>query len=487
MNSLTREEFQDALKKGLGRAVRHVKNSPPELVREDLLDTCTHCKAYDTQCEGFRADWLFGMIELTGEQDYYREKILEAVPENRDADSYDFWQLYHLAKEFAIRGDSECRTVLYREFDLMVDDNNIGGADALVELDGIPGLLHVLDIAGRRIRNSGDLWWEVSYHIEECEEKFGKYTVQDAIEAEASRNEFVQTYCEQKEQVSSRDDFGISVVDARMADVLSQTPPPNDDDPAMRPVNEWIADILADDFDDESIRNATEDNIVVVLLPRHPPLFSPNRRSLTDDEIEFIWSALMSEENPYRLFCLLTAFTPSRRIRLPRFDPKMLSWIDSPYPLSRKAAQTLAHFSDESIRMKALELLQTIPAIRNWYVGIELIRGSFQPEDEEAITTALQTHHFPHEFCLHGVGSDIIKLAETYPEVAFQESLLWFYERTPCSLCRHNVVEELNKRQLVPKDIWEECIDDCDDRLRELAEKQLSLPELLSPPRSTKP
>jgi hypothetical protein len=67
---------------------------------------------------------------------------------------------------------------------------------------------------------------------------------------------------------------------------------------------------------------------------------------------------------------------------------------------------------------------------------------------------------------------DIIKLAETYPDVAFREPLLWFYERTPCSLCRCSIVEELNKRQMVPKEIWQECLDDCDDTLRELAKKE---------------
>jgi hypothetical protein len=109
----------------------------------------------------------------------------------------------------------------------------------------------------------------------------------------------------------------------------------------------------------------------------------------------------------------------------------MLTWIDSPYPLSWKAAQALAYLSDESIRLKALELLQAVPEKRNWHVGFELILSSFRPEDEEAVTSAILTHQFPDEHHLHGVGMDIIELAETYPNVAFRESLLWFYERTP--------------------------------------------------------
>jgi len=52
MRSLTREEFQDALKKGLGRAVQHVRHSPPETVHEDLLYTCLNSLAYGQQLEG---------------------------------------------------------------------------------------------------------------------------------------------------------------------------------------------------------------------------------------------------------------------------------------------------------------------------------------------------------------------------------------------------------------------------------------------------
>ena len=463
--------FRDALAKGMGRAVRYVRESSAETVREDLLDACIHCRTYDAQCEGHRADWLFNMIELTGEPEFYRAKILKTIPTVRDTDSYDFWQLYYLLKEFAIRGDAECRTALYHEFDLLVDDNNIGGADALVEIDGIPGLLHVLEIAGRRIHNGDDTWWEVSYHLEEAEEKFGQDTVHNAINAEASRNEFVRVYCEQAEHATCRNGFGISVVDERITDVLSKVTPPVDTE--HQPVDEWIAAILEDDFDDNAIRNATDDmNILAVLSSRHP-FYKPGRCSLSNEVIETIWSALMNENNPYRLFCLLNVFTPFLKNRLPRFVPKMLAWIDSPYPLSWKATQALAYLSDESIRLKALELLQAVPEKRNWYNGFELILSSFRPEDENVIASAILTHQFPDEHYLHGVGMDIIKLAETYPNVAFREPLLWFYEHTPCSCCRCYIVEELNKRQLVPKEIWAECRNDCNDTLWELAQSAL--------------
>ena len=74
---MTPDEFRNALAKGQGRAVRHVRESSAEAVRDALLDACVRCKTYDTQCEGFRADWLYQMIELTGEMKFYRKQILD--------------------------------------------------------------------------------------------------------------------------------------------------------------------------------------------------------------------------------------------------------------------------------------------------------------------------------------------------------------------------------------------------------------------------
>jgi hypothetical protein len=45
MKKLSNEEFHDALCKGLGRAVQHVRCSDPTEVREELLNAARHCLA----------------------------------------------------------------------------------------------------------------------------------------------------------------------------------------------------------------------------------------------------------------------------------------------------------------------------------------------------------------------------------------------------------------------------------------------------------
>ncbi|MGL6197068.1 MAG: hypothetical protein ACRC2T_19830, partial [Thermoguttaceae bacterium] len=72
MTKLTREEFQNALKKGLGRAVQHVRESAPSDVRDDLLHASLNCLVRDAQCECGRAPWLMKMFNITGEPDFYQ-------------------------------------------------------------------------------------------------------------------------------------------------------------------------------------------------------------------------------------------------------------------------------------------------------------------------------------------------------------------------------------------------------------------------------
>ncbi|MEM7591251.1 MAG: hypothetical protein AAF383_06995 [Cyanobacteria bacterium P01_A01_bin.83] len=80
--------FSDILQKGLGRTFDYVKNQNRLKIREDLLNACLHNLAYDPQCESSRAEWLFELICLTGDSDYYREKIFQAFSPTEDFSSF---------------------------------------------------------------------------------------------------------------------------------------------------------------------------------------------------------------------------------------------------------------------------------------------------------------------------------------------------------------------------------------------------------------
>ncbi len=192
MTHLTVEKFRDALQKGLGRAVMHVREHGTEKVRNDILHACLHNIAYDHQCEESRANWLLEIINLTNDEEYYHQCILEAIPNSTDL--WDTQQLVELATELARRGLEEARRAIYDKFALQEFDEFWIGGSQIVELDGIEGLLHVAEVIGTRLLEEPDFRHDYDYLVTEAIERFDKQTVIAALEKRASENANVRAY-----------------------------------------------------------------------------------------------------------------------------------------------------------------------------------------------------------------------------------------------------------------------------------------------------
>jgi len=159
---LTPDQFRDALEKGLGRAVLHIREHGAEGLREHLLHACLHNVAHDTQLEGDRSGWLLSMIDLTGEEAFYHERIFEKIEVIDEAQEADRKQLLCFAREFAKCGHEKFRQIIYKIFDSQKYDDYDGDKE-IVELDGVKGLLHVADTNGLRLRIDPDCYWGNGY------------------------------------------------------------------------------------------------------------------------------------------------------------------------------------------------------------------------------------------------------------------------------------------------------------------------------------
>ena len=102
---LERSEFTAALKKGLGRAARHVSAYGLDEVADLVLEACLHDQRYDAQAEPNRAGWLFTMFSDSDQYPRFQESILNHL--KTETRMYDALQLLGLAKEMAAGGDDE--------------------------------------------------------------------------------------------------------------------------------------------------------------------------------------------------------------------------------------------------------------------------------------------------------------------------------------------------------------------------------------------
>jgi hypothetical protein len=377
MSRLTPEEFQDALEKGLGRAVAHVRSSDPLELREPLLNASLTCLAYDAQCEESWAPWLMEMFQITGEPDFYRQPIFKRLWELADEEprtGRDFWQLYHLAVEFALRGDRTARSLVYEVFDKTIHDETMEGCDGLLRLDGIDGLLYVLTKIGQRIQD-GFGFWTAEYDIEYTEEKFGKETVQAAIERETERNPLVHAYFERASSEDPYFDYPFYTEYERPPDL---------------PLREWVDRIMEDDFSD--FKDYGEEHIPYLCLTSRRCALARASREVEEHELNYVIEKLVETDNPMRQFCLLGAFM---RRSMPRVEKKILDFLDTNNDSLRwSTAIALSKTNHEMIRDKAMELFQSDPPRLNWDNGFDLLENNFLSGDQAVLEKAIQTREF---------------------------------------------------------------------------------------------
>jgi hypothetical protein len=80
--SPTLDQQRDALKKGLGRAMQWAQSG--RLDGEALLEVCLRDFRYDTQVVDARGDWLWRLIQASGNAARFRVPILHALYELSD-------------------------------------------------------------------------------------------------------------------------------------------------------------------------------------------------------------------------------------------------------------------------------------------------------------------------------------------------------------------------------------------------------------------
>ncbi|MGL4881893.1 MAG: hypothetical protein ACRC8K_12630 [Waterburya sp.] len=183
--------FSDYLHKGLGRAFNYVRKNNSKELRCDLLYACLNNLVYDSQCEKSRAQWLFELIKLTDEVEYYRQNILQALPNTTDF--WDIQQLYDLATIWAKQGCQEAREIIYKTFKKQEFNESWLGGENIIEIDGISGLLYVAEVFGEKLRQDEELW-EDDYLISQAGDRFGKKTVIKALEERSPININVKAY-----------------------------------------------------------------------------------------------------------------------------------------------------------------------------------------------------------------------------------------------------------------------------------------------------
>lgn len=399
---LSADELWDALTKGLGRALLHVRESGdpegllPRACREDLR--------YDIY-EGLRASWLIELMEAADGQESCRIAVLAALPQLED-DGYanhDARQLCALAEYFARSGDAAARQALDEVFD------RLGfGCEALIRLDGETGYRKVLRSLKR---------FKFAYEspIRVASEVLGPVQARVLLEEEARTNADAASMMEGE----------------RAWDASHQ--------PQRRAAFEEVVEgVERGDFHINWAAGASE------------------------TEIAQLYQRFLIEDRPQQLLCYLKIFS---RTRMPALSDRLFESARSDDGKLRHAARMALGDWDldpeerRLVRRLARELLDLEGLGKPGRSALPLLRKTFVPEDAPCLQSLLA--HVEDRAAIDDVSMDCIAIAEGCWAPELVPLLLWVYQNSYCAWPRNTTAGLLLKHQALPESLREECRFDC--------------------------
>lgn len=409
----------------------HVKTNGIEDVENLVLTACLENQAYDSQCEGGRADWLHEMFKGTVAYAKFSDVILSALAcDNEDC---DLEQLCELAAQMGSNGDDRAAIALRCFVWSQPRDatsSGMFGARAIILLDGFPALVKIASLLGENIKEKPDEYVDSL----DC-------LTEDRLDFDESHGRLKRLAVE---------DDNVAAYVARVQRDL--------DEKALqtqRTPEQETARLAA--FRDNKQREYTVERIVAAAAnhdSRSKGVYSIFGRWASVEALQSILLHLEQETNPETCKRLLWVFS---KAELPQFDKTVWALAHAGDEELRAAAvRALASMQDPRIRELGRQRLRNGNFLTETGEEIELFVKNYQTGDEALILDALHGLT-PNDDAAHAIGMSVQRVCAHIDTPALAGLAEWIYWTNPCSLCRKDAVELLLNWNCMPEDIAEEC------------------------------
>ena len=411
---LSPEEFRRALSIGLGRALLHSKQCGLTKNAEDVFQAAVDCTVYDPQSEGYPAPWIADLCVAAG----VAEKVIEA-PLPLCSDSRNLQLRCALMKQFAERGSSHARSVLYSACIRDEATADVYACEEIVELDGREGLLFVAQRLGQFLAEDADFWVD-SDLLEVFDSTAGVGSGRALLDRAASSDADVRRYLE----------------------ALSLSA-----DPERPP----------------SAREGSFEDTFALIVESQRNLFwlsswSRKLGPLAPRQLTRLVQLALGAATPIVKRNALRGIAGSPQlpvlpelIPLLRYDDEFVRFF---------AAKALGQCRSPSVRQAGLELLS-----QHFGTALETLRSSALPEDAARIHQALIDQALPED--LHEVVYPIVKLLSSNRTLDPSLLSLFVYFESPCSRCRADAVAALVHGKCAPQWLLQEALHDAFPAVRD--------------------
>lgn len=431
---MTKKEFARAMRCGLGRCELALqRENDIERFREIVLRGCLRNPAFDTQCEGTRAAYLYRLTRYFNDDTYFAKPVMEAFLKRQSSASWQFNHELELLLCFAQGGYYPAREALYQKYKLLykrlrdrhydVAGQNFVRGDfeqlciAIVDMDGRGAFFRIAEELGALFQsNSAYVGWDFEWYYNHGVHSLN---IKNVIDARAAKSASLAYFYVKMQEVEQK-----SIV--RPAE-------------GEAPTAEELA-MLADNGEKISAMDRVR--------------FA--RRAGQDEWTKLARLALDKRSETAKA-ALLRVLSTSGRI----------------FPLAPGALMEYLSANDEALREAACSVLEKsiggevhafaetlLHKGENVASAICMLAQNFRPSDTAVLLNALKslTVTYADTSGWHAVILDLCEMIRQRPKVKLPfEVLYYIYESSLCSCCRENLVREMGKQRMLPAEMLEEC------------------------------
>ncbi len=442
---MNKKDFKRYMMQGLGRCnIVLQKSEKIEKYKDVVLWGCLHNLAFDTQCEGTRADYVYKLTKFFDDEEYFLNPLVEAYEKYK---SKDLWQFHHLTlllQCFAADGKETALDSLRKKYKFLhsrlINKRSFRSYDyerdyfeeicfSLKTLGGINEMLEIASDMGELFeKNPHYSGSSFDWFCARMSDDLGEVKLNLILKLEAEKSKYIKIFYENYTKALSE------------LQSFIRTP--------TEPLSAF------------DMKKEIDEKGMLPLIER----IRFNRLS-EDMEKEKLARIIMDEPNEDKKAELLCVFFPLKEPFL--FIPHniLIEYAKSTNEnLKTAAIDILTDCVSDEARTFGFELLKNEDNKNNKIQAIKILLRNYTKKDKEFLLSLLENIKidYDEETGWHNIVLKILKLNDSGVKLP-KEFFFYIYNKTLCSNCREGAIRALAKRRALTKDIIEECRFDSND------------------------
>lgn len=418
-----KQKFKSAIKRGTGETHILIKENPSVDFSKEIIKAALFNFAYDQQSEGGRDLYIAELINLSGQKDKILPVIYDAL-KNESNDEWSIEQLFDIAAIFAKEGDERAKKAVYENYyKYAMNGADWAGEDAIIEIDGLKGLLYVAETKGKYLSENIESWVD-SFFVDDFQKQNSSLDVYKELRKAARTSSFVKKYLETIEEHK----FAIYK--------------PNKD--------------KKEKYDYQYVKDRFKNKYLGIGSRAIEKIPKKDLKKLADDLLKE--TKRSNQEKCLRVFA---------RVKFPYDYQPILELAKSKNSKKDRlvyfAVEALKFFKAKDIRKFAVEKLSVT---NNPATYTDLLIGNYQKGDWKLLKSIAEKYN--NAGVIHSLGWSFIDIYKANPNKECQEPLEVIYDKMTCGLHRTDIVKVLIENDVLSDKIRSEIQFDSDERTREL-------------------